>query len=91
MVMSLLRDLPNIGVVLASELTMSGITTVNQLMKEGSLKAAVCLQKHGFPVCSNKLYAIEGAICGLRWHSISTQERSALWAAFQALNSSCSD
>lgn len=86
-----LRDLPNIGELLASELAASGLTMHDQLVEAGSLKAAVCLQEHGFSVCSSKLYALEGAIRGIRWHSIPTQERSALWSAFQALGNSRSD
>lgn len=60
--MNELRELPNIESRLASELSSSGITTAGQLMDAGSLDAAACLQVHGFPVCSNRLYALEGAI-----------------------------
>jgi len=80
--MSELRELPNIGSRLASELSSSGITTTDQLMDAGSLNAAACLQAHGFPVYSNRLYALEGGIRGLRWHRISSEERSTLWVEF---------
>ena len=80
--MNELRELPNIGARLASELSSSCITTADQLMEAGSLNAAALLQAHGFSLCSNKLYALEGAIRGLRWHRIPSEERSALWLEF---------
>ncbi|MCK5585602.1 TfoX/Sxy family DNA transformation protein [Candidatus Bipolaricaulota bacterium] len=80
--MNELREPPNIGARLASELFLSGITTADQLMNAGSLNAAACLQAHGFPVCSNNFYALEGAIRGLRWHRILSEERSTLWLGF---------
>jgi len=79
-----LRDLPNIGEQLASELVASDLISIEDLTAMGSLNAAFCLRDHGFSVCANKLYALEGAIRGVRWHAIPSQQRSALWSAFQA-------
>ncbi len=76
--MPALRDLPNIGKQLASELAAAGILASNQLLGIGSLGAALHLSEHGFLVCNNKLYALEGAIRGIRWHGIPVEERSAL-------------
>jgi len=89
--MSKLRNLPNIGEILESELASSGLDMHDQLMAAGSLNAAVCLERHGFSVCRNKLYALEGAIRGVRWHSIPTQERFALWRSYQELKNNSSD
>ena len=78
-----LRSLANIGAVLASELIESGITTSAQLTEAGSVGVALQLEMHGFSVCGNKLYALEGAIRGIRWHDIPSQERQQLWDAFK--------
>jgi len=83
-VTKLLQDLPHIGLKLAGELTQSGIQDVEQLSQLGSLVVATRLQEHGFSICPNKLYALEGAIRGIRWHQLAPQERSALWRSFQA-------
>ncbi len=79
-----LRDLPNIGQQLAVELVASDIASLDALKAMGSLQAAIGLRDHGFHVCANKLYALEGAIRGIRWHGIPPAQRSALWSAFQA-------
>ncbi|MFC2079256.1 TfoX/Sxy family DNA transformation protein [Candidatus Bipolaricaulota bacterium] len=80
--MSDLRELPNIGTQLAWELSLAGIVTPDQLTKAGSLNAAARLQEHGVSICRNKLCALEGAILGLRWHRILSEERAALWSHF---------
>jgi TfoX C-terminal domain len=87
----MVRDLPNIGIQLATELARSGVTTPIQLVELGSLAVATRLQENGFSVCHSKLCALEGAIRGVRWHSIPTQERLALWRAYQELENNSSD
>ena len=72
-----LTNLPNIGNVLAEELEASGITTYQQLADCGSVKAV--LQLSGtVHVCLNKLYALEGAIRGIRWHELPKEVRQQL-------------
>ena len=78
-----LRDLPNIGAKLALELAESGIPTFAHLGEVGSVGAALQLELHDFSVCANKLYALEGAIRGIRWHDIPSEERQKLWNAFK--------
>jgi DNA transformation protein len=74
-----LVDLPNIGETLAAELKQAGITSPTKLRKTGSVRAALRLSESGTSICSSKLYALEGAIRGIRWHSIPPEQRSALW------------
>ncbi|MBE0635678.1 TfoX/Sxy family DNA transformation protein [Candidatus Bipolaricaulota bacterium] len=81
--MSDLRGLPHIAARLASELSTSGIETSEQLMRAGSLGAASCLASHGFSVCRSKLFALEGGLRNIRWHSISAEERTARWETFR--------
>ena len=80
--MAPLSDLPNIGKQLANELEAAGFLNSDQLVEAGSLGVAAQLSEHGFSVCNNKLYALEGAIRGIRWHDISADERSALWEKY---------
>ena len=81
--MSHVRALPNIGDKLASDLMQSGIATSSQLVEVGSVGAALQLELHDFSVCANTLYALEGAIRGIRWHDIPSEERQKLWNAFK--------
>jgi len=53
---------------------------------QGAMGAALRLVEHGDHVCSNRLYALEGASRGVRWHDIPQDERSALWKAYQQEN-----
>ena len=82
---SKLSDLPNIGSGLAQELEMAGIDTVAALRSMGSVAAAAALKAHGFELCCSKLWALEGAIQGIRWHGLPVNDRTALWNAYQAL------
>ena len=76
--MTSLRDLPNLGGVVITQLARVGITTPAQLKRAGSVGAAVKLAHAGVDVCSSKLSALEGAIRGVRWHSIPAEERAEL-------------
>jgi len=61
-----------------AQLARVGITTPAQLKRAGSVGAAVKLAGAGVDVCSSKLSALEGAIRGVRWHSIPAEERAEL-------------
>jgi DNA transformation protein and related proteins len=78
-----LADLPNLGNVVVAQLAQAGITTPAQLRRAGSVGAAVKLASIGVSVCASKLSALEGAIRGVRWHSIPADERKALMARFE--------
>lgn len=65
--MEQLTDLPNIGHTLASRLNTIGITNLAQLKTIGSKQAIIkiySLENNG--ACLNMLYALEGAIQGIR-------------------------
>jgi DNA transformation protein len=82
-----LTDLPNIGTVLADTLRRVGIQTPADLKAAGSVEALLRIRRQivDDKACANKLYALEGAIRGVRWHDIPQDERAELWRRFQTL------
>lgn len=77
-----LLNLPNIGPVLAEELTNIGITTYEDLAKMGSVETVLKLGHQDEQVCYNRLYALEGAIQRKRWHTIPNAEKQILKKQF---------
>ena len=76
--MSELTKLPNIGSELAKRLKLAGIKTTKELIEVGTVNAFIRL-KTVFPdACHNQLYALEGAIQGIRWHGISKERKAEL-------------
>ncbi len=74
-----LSDLPNIGKTLEIKLDGIGISTRKDLIDLGSEQAIVRLstmEKSG--VCINMLYALEGAIQGIRWHNLPQSRKAEL-------------
>ena len=78
-----LTSLPNIGDVLAALLGAAGIQSPGELKRAGSVGAALRIAAVGERPCASKLFALEGAIRGVRWHSIPKNERAVLWAKFK--------
>lgn len=73
---------PNIGEKLAAELRRVGIDTFEILSELGSVEAAYRIAG-GKPVTGyNFLYALEGAIKGVRWHALSREERARVKADY---------
>lgn len=68
-----LSKLPNIGSKLEAQLKEIGIETVEQLKKVGSKQAWLDIRAAGSSACINRLYALEGAIQGIRWHNLSNE------------------
>lgn len=68
--MSELTTLPNIGQQLAKDLTLVGIESTEELEVVGAEDAFIRLRTTDPGACINKLFAIEGAIRGIRWHSL---------------------
>ena len=78
-----LAGLPNIGDVLAEKLAVAGITCYDDLVSLGSVEVALKIRDGVDPgACYNMLYAIEGAIRGVRWHTIPKEERNQLKKEF---------
>jgi len=79
-----LTDLPNLGKTVVGELERAGVRTPGELRRAGSVGAALKLTQVGVSVCASKLCALEGAIRGVRWHSIPADEREALVKRFES-------
>lgn len=81
-----LEDLPNIGRTAAGWLRKAGIATPDQLYEVGSVEAVLRIMdiRTGDPPCRSMLCAMEGAIRGIRWHSIPAPERDRLWATYRS-------
>lgn len=72
-----LTKLPNIGPVLAGRLADIGVTSAAQLRGLGAVAAVQEIMAVDDPACYNTLYALQGAIEGVRWHDlpVATRER----------------
>ena len=77
-----LTKLPNIGKVLAGRLNAVGITSYQELTDLGSVEAVIKVGEANLDACYNMLYALEGAIQGVRWHALPKEERAQLKAEF---------
>jgi DNA transformation protein len=74
-----LTELPNIGKALALKLNKAGIETESDLKNAGSENAIIKISTiEDSGVCINMLYALEGAIQGIRWHGLDAQRKSEL-------------
>jgi DNA transformation protein and related proteins len=67
---ALLSSLPNIGKSLSIKLEQVDILTPRQLLDEGSKQAFFRIRKLDPGACIDMLYALEGAVQGVRWHSL---------------------
>ena len=70
-----LTALPNIGEVLAQKLRQAGIATRDDLVDLGSVEAYLRIWNREDVIGYNMLYALEGAIQGVRWHDLSKEHR----------------
>jgi DNA transformation protein and related proteins len=68
--MAELTTLPNIGKELAKRLHQVGIDSPNDLEFVGAEDAFIRLRSLDPSACMNQLFALEGAIQGIRWHSL---------------------
>lgn len=81
--MSELHLMPNIGKVVERQLEEVGITTCDQLIEVGSKEAFARIRNIDSSACLNRLYALEGAIQGIRWHYLSQEVKNDLKEYFQ--------
>ncbi len=85
-----LTKLPNIGPALAEKLHNAGITSYEELASLGSIEALLKIRSFIDPqACYNMLYAMEGAIRGVRWHAIPREERQELKEKFDKAIGNC--
>ncbi len=68
-----LSKLPNIGAKVEAQLNEIGIETFEQLKKAGSKEAWLNIRSIDSSACINRLYALEGALQGIRWHNLSEE------------------
>ena len=73
-----LTEMPNIGKTLAKKLSTAGIDSPEKLIEIGSLTALMRIRTETDSGCLNMLYALEGAIRGVRWHSLSKDVKEEL-------------
>lgn len=84
--MKKLTDLPNIGKTLAEKLMQAGINNEEELIGTGSENAIIKLATiENSGVCINMLYALEGAIQGIRWHDLEKGRKAELLEFYHLL------
>lgn len=81
-----LEDLPNIGIALAELLRESGINSPDDLYKNGTFQAFIRIKAIDTEACFSKLCAIEGAIEGIRWHTLSKEKKAELKHFFTSIS-----
>lgn len=77
-----LSNLPNIGKKLEEQLNNIGITSAEELQSIGSKEAWLKIKSIDSSACINRLYALEGAIQGIRWHSLPKSTKDDLKSFF---------
>jgi DNA transformation protein len=77
-IMSELTNLPNIGKVMVQRLAAADITTAEQLKELGGKEAFFRLRMIEGDTCLSSLCALEGAVKGVRWHTLSPEEKAEL-------------
>jgi len=77
-----LSKLPNIGKTVEQQLKVVGIETTKQLNEIGSKQAWLRIKEIDSSTCINKLYCLEGAIQGIRWHNLPEEIKSELKAFY---------
>ncbi len=80
-----LSKLPNIGEFVEKQLNDVGINTCEQLKKAGSMEAWLRIKDVDPSACINRLYALEGAIEGIKKSQLSSEIKEKL-KEFYALN-----
>ncbi len=73
-----LCKLPNLGRVIEEQLNSVGITTAEELKKIGSREAWLKIQQADSSACIHRLYALEGAIQGVKKTMLSDEDRKEL-------------
>lgn len=83
--MEKLQELPNISKVIGSKLVEVGIDTPALLKSIGSKEAFRRIKSKDSTACINMLYALEGAIAGIRWHFLPDEIKKELKQFYNAL------
>lgn len=85
--MKSLIDLPNIGKILAAKLDKVGIKNENELkeIRNKNVLIKIAPIENG-DACLNMLYALEGAIQGIRWHGLHSIKKQELKNFYRLMN-----
>lgn len=81
-----LTSLPNISDILAAKLEKVGINGAKELKEIGSEQAIIriaTIENSG--ACINMLYALEGAVQGIRWHNLPQSRKAALRKSYKMM------
>lgn len=70
--------MPNIGPQLAKRLEAVGFKNEDDLKNAGPQQAFLALSALDPSTCINTLYALEGAIRGIRWHELPAADKQKL-------------
>ncbi len=82
--MKKLTELPNIGKILLAKLHKIGMTNEQELRELGCEKTLLSIATTDTEsVCLNMLYALEGAIQGIRWHHLGINRKQELKKFYQ--------
>lgn len=81
-----LKNLPNLGKTLVDKLLLIGIENAEQLKATGAESVFIKLKALDNDACINMLYAIEGAIQGIRWHNLNELRKAELREFFRITN-----
>jgi DNA transformation protein and related proteins len=85
--MNSLTKLPNIGKTLADKLNLIGVENEQELKQLGSEKAIIKIATiENSSACINMLYALEGAIQGIRWHELDKARKQELKEFYRMIN-----
>lgn len=73
-----LSELPNIGNAVANQLKQVGILDEDDLKSIGAEQAWLKIQQIDKTACINKLYALEGAILGIKKNIIAKRKKRSI-------------
>ncbi|HOI87136.1 MAG TPA: TfoX/Sxy family protein [Lentimicrobium sp.] len=82
-----LSKMPNIGSTLKEKLMLIGINSAVSLKMAGAENAFIKLKTVDKDACINMLYALEGAIQGIRWHDLPATRKAELKEFFRLTDS----
>jgi len=80
--MSKLTEIPNIGPALESQLNQVGIETFEELKENGAENTWLKIQAIDTSACIHRLYALEGAILGIRKNLLPENRKAELKAFY---------
>lgn len=73
-----LSELPNIGNAVANQLKQVGILNEDDLKSIGAEQAWLKIQQIDKTACINKLYALEGAILGIKKNFVAKRKKRSI-------------